>query len=381
MTFLYSSVGAELTQYRVNADACTLERADTLTLPAPVQYAWPHPSRRFLYVVSGHRGLQGPGIVHRLNALRVGADGALSLHGAGRELPMRPLHVTVDETAGYLLTAYNEPAGVTVHRIADDGTVGEAVPQAPGLDCGVFPHQIRCVPGSDRVLLVARGNDARGGRPEDPGALKVFRFTDGVLAPLASIAPGGGYGFGPRHVDFHPRSGWLYVSLERQNRLQTYGLDDGIPEPAPGHDVAALAAPQAAGPRQLVGTVHVHPSGHAAYVANRADRTHDAGGEAVFDGGENSIAVYALDPLTGAPRLVQHADPQSFHVRTFALDPTGRMLVAASIIPMRVKDAGGIRTVPAGLTVFRVGEDGRLAFVRKYDVETGGQTHFWMGMF
>lgn len=380
MTYLYSSVGETLTQYQVDVDRGALRRAGSIALAAPVQYCWRHPARSILYVVSGQRGLQGAGVVHRLDALRIGADGALSPHGKGCELPMRPLHVTVDHRARHLLAAYNEPAGLSVHRIADDGSIGDPVPQSPELDFGIFPHQIRMVPGCDIVILVTRGNDAHGEAPEDPGALKVFRFTDGRLTPLANIAPGGGYGFGPRHVDFNRDGTRLYVSLERQNRLQMFELEQGVPGERPVVGLTTLAAPERVQPRQLAGTVHVHPAGHTVYVANRADRTHDCGDGAVFAGGENSIAVFRLDPLTGEPTLVQHADPQTFHVRTFALDPTGRLLVAASIMPMRVQHHGGIRMVSAGLSVFRVAEDGRLEFLRQYDVETAGKTHFWMGM-
>jgi hypothetical protein len=32
------------------------------------------------------------------------------------------------------------------------------------------------------------------------------------------------------------------------------------------------------------------------------------------------------------------------------------------------------------LSVFRIGTDGRLDFVRKYDVDVGDQQMFWMGM-
>ena len=39
-----------------------------------------------------------------------------------------------------------------------------------------------------------------------------------------------------------------------------------------------------------------------------------------------------------------------------------------------------VRTVPACLSVFRIGPDGTLDFVRKYDVDVGDQTMFWMGM-
>jgi len=41
---------------------------------------------------------------------------------------------------------------------------------------------------------------------------------------------------------------------------------------------------------------------------------------------------------------------------------------------------GVIREMPACLSVFRIADDGRLDFVRKYDVEVGNQQMFWMGM-
>ena len=37
-------------------------------------------------------------------------------------------------------------------------------------------------------------------------------------------------------------------------------------------------------------------------------------------------------------------------------------------------------TPPAGLSVFRVGNDGKLTFARKYDVDVGDKLMFWMGM-
>ena len=39
-----------------------------------------------------------------------------------------------------------------------------------------------------------------------------------------------------------------------------------------------------------------------------------------------------------------------------------------------------MRQVPACLSMFRIGHDGKLAFVRKYDVDVGNTTMFWMGM-
>jgi hypothetical protein len=56
------------------------------------------------------------------------------------------------------------------------------------------------------------------------------------------------------------------------------------------------------------------------------------------------------------------------------------MLVTASVAPLMVRDGAQIRTVPAGLTVFSIGDDGKLAFARKYDVDVGDDQMFWCGM-
>jgi 6-phosphogluconolactonase len=51
-TALYSGVGPQFTQYDVDVDGATLTKRAAVTLPGGTQYAWPHPSRKFLYVTS-----------------------------------------------------------------------------------------------------------------------------------------------------------------------------------------------------------------------------------------------------------------------------------------------------------------------------------------
>jgi hypothetical protein len=99
-----------------------------------------------------------------------------------------------------ILVAYNEPSSATVHRIAADGTLGAEVPQAAGLDFGVYAHQVRVDPSNQMVVVITRGNGPTATKAEDPGAIKVFGYNDGVLSNRASIAPGGGYNFQPRHL-------------------------------------------------------------------------------------------------------------------------------------------------------------------------------------
>ena|SRR5712692_7864604 len=53
---LYAAVGAELTQYDLDLDGTALVKRGSVTLPANVQEAWPHASRRYLYVAWSNGG-------------------------------------------------------------------------------------------------------------------------------------------------------------------------------------------------------------------------------------------------------------------------------------------------------------------------------------
>jgi 6-phosphogluconolactonase (cycloisomerase 2 family) len=380
-TVYYASIGPELTLYDIDVDGAALIERGAVTLPANIQYVWPHPSRHYLYAVSSNGGPQVVGDTHRANALTIDpTTGALQMHGAPAALPSRPIHCSVDGSGAYLLTTYNNPSNITVHRLNADGTVGAPVAQNGKLDNGIYAHQILATPSNDVVLLVTRGNDAKPDKPEDPGAIKTFGFDNGALTGLASIAAGTGLGFGPRHLDFHPTQPWVFVSIERQNKLYVYKLDPGTGlahTPMFVKDTLADPNPKV---RQAAGAIHVHPNGKFVYLTNRASDLVDLNGTKAFTGGENNVAVFAIDQTSGEPTLIQNADGHAVELRTFGIEPSGRMLVAASIKPVPVRDAGGIKTVPAKLCVFHVGSDGRLALKRQYDVDTGTHQQFWSGM-
>jgi 6-phosphogluconolactonase (cycloisomerase 2 family) len=383
-TVLYSSVGPELTLFDIDITTAALTKRGTVTLPANIQYAWLHPSTRYFYVVSSNGGPGTiPGDTHLASAFRVDpGSGTLTPHGAPQALPSRPIHCCVDATGGYLLTAFNFPSAVTVHRINPDGTLSDQVKQPTPPDYGIFAHQIRTTPSNQSAILVTRGNNAEdGGKPEDPGALKVFGFHSGVLTNQASIAPGTGLGFGPRHLDFHPQQPWVFVSIERQNQLYVYSLRSAnVLAPDPLFIKTTLAEPGNLRPGQAAGAIHVHPTGRFVYVTNRNSGVVDFAGTKVSNGGENNVAVFAIDQTTGEPTLLQHSAAHTIHLRTFSIDPSGRLLVAASILPMAVREGHTVATLTAGLSVYRIGSDGTLDFVRKYDIDTGKRMQFWSGM-
>ena len=115
---------------------------------------------------------------------------------------------------------------------------------------------------------------------------------------------------------------------------------------------------------------------HAAIES--ALRTLDAEAGGVAEPGYG-LSVIPVKYVSGATlsRLMEGFAARPGAIRT---DPSGRLLVAASIQPLQVREGTTIKTLSAGLTVFRMGRDGKLTFARKYYVDVGSKTQFWSGM-
>jgi 6-phosphogluconolactonase len=370
---VYAAVGEELITFRADTEHATLTRQSSLTLPGFVQEAWAWSSGPFLYVAwsNGCTSYSGSGVAprgdrHGITAFRVDATGALHMHGAPASIRSRPIHITGDASARHLLVAYNDPSGVSVHTINTDGTVGSEVPQTGSLDVGIYAHQVRVLPGNRVVVLVTRGNEPTSTTREDPGGLKVFRYDDGKLTNVASIAPSKGIGFRSRHLDFDPRHPWIFLTVEAQNRLEVFGQTDGTLTAAPLFSKATLADGTGVKAGQTASTVHMHPNGQFVYVANRG----------AADVGTNNIAVFRVNQQTGEPSLIQNVDTHGFTPRTFTVDPTGRMLVVGN---QTTTSVGG-KVVPANLAVFRIRMDGMLDFAQRYDLAVGQKPLWWTGM-
>src|SRR5262245_17935585 len=106
---LYANVGADLTHYDVDVAGAALIRRATVTLPAGVQYAWPHISRRHLYVAtsSSASGYGRAGTEHHVSAFHIDAgSGALTKHGEAIRLPTRPIHMSTGIPYEYILDEF-----------------------------------------------------------------------------------------------------------------------------------------------------------------------------------------------------------------------------------------------------------------------------------
>ena len=116
-----------------------------------------------------------------------------SPHGDPIALPTRPIHMTLDISSEHILVAFSNPSGLRVYRINVDATPGAEVVQPETVDPGIYAHQVRVRLDNGSVILVTRGHDAAPGKPEEPGALKVFAYRQGLLTnDTESLAAGQG---------------------------------------------------------------------------------------------------------------------------------------------------------------------------------------------
>jgi 6-phosphogluconolactonase len=379
---LYASVGAVLTQYELDVKDATLTPRSSVTLPRAVQYAWPSPDHRVLYVAwsagTNDRAIGEQGI----SSFHIDKKtGALAEFGARVLLLKRPVHISTDNAGRYLLAAHNNPpAGLTVWTINFDGSLGPQVPQPGVTDGGIYAHQILVDPFDRMAILTTRGNvaaEAPSGA-EEPGAMKVFAYDNGTLSNETSVAAtADGLGFQPRHVVITRKL--VYLAVERQNQLQVYEkISDYELAPRPIYTKNTLADPDRNNernfPAQMVGPIQMSQDGRFVYLGNRNNG--QGGTPPVFLGGENNVAVFAVNKATGEPTLIQNADTRGFVPRTLSFDKTGKILVASNQTARSVRNSdGSITAIPTSLAVFRINSDGTLDYVRKYD-NAGGT---WAG--
>jgi 6-phosphogluconolactonase len=381
---LYTGIGPALTLYDVDVDAATLTERVAVRLPGAVTEAAITPSKKYMYAIWGDVTVKPP--THGISAFEIDpVSGVLTPHGKSVPLPTGPgyaVYASLDLPVRHIMAAVTDPADLTVYELNPDGTLGSAVRQAATLDFGNHPHQVRLDPKGETAILVTRGDAPTANRAENPGALKLFSYKNGQLANTQTVAPNKGYGYQARHVDFHPSGKWDFVTLEAQQKLLVYRRHaDGTLDPESLFSKDTLENPGRVQQGQILGTVRVHPNGRFLYVVNRASGAMDFEGKPVFRGGENTIVVFAINQTTGEPTKIQSIDTHGLHARTIAFDPSTKLLVAYNIQQRSVRNESGqgVHVVAPNLTVFRVGDDGKLTFVRTYDVAVGnGQD--WMGM-
>ena len=264
------------------------------------------PKRRFLFAALRSTG--------ELAAFRIEAATGKLTHINTVPAGDDPAHISVDKEGKFLLTAYYVAGQVTVHTIAEDGSLGKKPKQT--VKVKEKAHAIVLNPGEWAVLIPHTG----------PNVIYALSW-DGKSG---EIGPSLGRKFfetpkdtGPRHLVFHPtleiNGGFdcdaqvAYVVNEQGGSITMY---HAILNPINW----LLESKQTLStlPKDFKGTnacaeIRLHPSNQFVFVSNR---------------GHNSIAGFRIDKATGELTSLGQT-PTEKTPRSFDIDPSGKFLFAA----------------------------------------------------
>ena len=241
--------------------------------------------------------------------------------------------VGTDRTGNWLISASYMGGKVVMHSL-DKGVI--KTPAVQTIATATTAHSFATDPSNGWVFV-----------PHvTPNAVYQFRL-DAATGKLtdAGKAMGGAPKAGPRHIAFNLTKSVAYTSDEVGNSITSYSFqaDIGL---KPMQTMSTLPAEFKT--KNTTAEVKVHPSGKFVWVSNR---------------GHDSLAGFAIDPMTGKLTKSLGQTPTEKTPRSFDIEPEGRFLFSAG-------EGSG------KLAVFRVdAESGALTRIHTYDV---GKSLTWV---
>ncbi len=289
------------------------------------------PDRRMMYAVNELEG--APGGISAL-ALDMAAGEPLLLntepvHGT------TPCYVGLDPSGKWALVANYGSGSVTVLPIAEDGQLGAAASVSQNRGCGADPKRqatphAHCAvfdPAGRHLFVADLGIDC----------ILSFQFDDSVGQLIPAEPPGVPTvpGAGPRHLAFSADARYLYAVNELDSTVAVYAYEATAGTLAPVQTISTL--PEGFSGESWAGGIQIAPSGRFLYASNR---------------GDDSIAVFAIDPASGRLTRVEIAPCGGHWPRHIAFDLTGGYLFVANqksdqLVTLRVDPAAGTLT-PVG---------------------------------
>ncbi len=250
-----------------------------------------------------------------------------------------PCYVRLSPDEQWVFVANYSSGNVTVLPVLADGSLGEASSIFQSHGHGADPerqesahaHSVTFDPSERFVLVADLGLDQ----------ILIFTFDDhaGQLIPhdppsAAASAPGAG----PRHLQFHPNGRILYAINELDSTVAVYAWDQGNGTLELQQTLSALPADFTSA--SAAADIHITSSGRFLYTSNR---WHD------------SIAVFAVDPVTSLLSLVEIVPSGGRTPRNFGFDLTENYLLVANqesdnLVTMRVDQVTG-RLMPTGFSL------------------------------
>ena len=289
--------------------------------------------------------------------------------------------MSTDIPSEYILVAFNNPSAVRVYRINKDFTPGEEVKQPGTIDAGIFAHQVRVTPDNRLAILVTRGNEGTPTKAGRPGRAEGLRLQ-GRRADQRSVDRAERrQGIRPAPSRF-PSDQAVDVRVDRDAEQDVH-LPDGGRQDQSGDRLQ----------RGDPGRAEQHPGAsgrrHGARASERplplrrkprrGDRRVSRARRCSKAARTASSSIRSTRRPASRPRSSTSRRRRSTRAPSTSTRAGGCWWPSTTCRSM-CATATRSRRCPAGLSVFRIGDDGKLTFARNYDVDVGDKTMFWMGM-
>ncbi len=220
-----------------------------------------------------------------------------------------PCHLSLDGTGNWLAVANYGSGNVVILPVQADGKLGS--PVSADQHHGSGPNQTR--QAGPHAHAVAFSPDNRWLAVPDLGADRVYLYrfdaANGSITQAGSPAKTSP-GAGPRHAVWHSSSRALYVVNELDATVTAFRLDASAGGLAELQTISTL--PEGF-PERSAAEIAIGSAATSLYVSNR---------------GHNSIARFTIDPARLRLSPPEFTPTGGRKPRHFALDPTGRWLIA-----------------------------------------------------
>ena len=277
----------------------------SVTTPNP-SYILVHPSRQYLYAVQE----QDPG---RISAFKIDSNqpGRLTLINQQLSAGGSPCYLSTNRAGDHLFVANYGSGTVAVLPInTNDGSLKAytGFDQHTGSSVnadrqrGPYAHSILLDRIEQNALSADLGSDQ----------IYTYRFVpqNGSLIRV-SVTQVAKLGDGPRHLVFNANDKFVFVLNELLSSVTVYNY---FPSLRPVQTVSTL--PAGFSSPNTGAELLLHPiTEKFLYVSNR---------------GHNSIAVFAVDLVSGSLSLLQHISVQGLTPRNFQILPSGKHLIVAN---------------------------------------------------
>lgn len=268
-------------------------------------------SQQRIYAVSE---VEGPGA--SVSAFTVSKDAeTLTLLNRQPTEGDGPTHLSLTPDGSSLAVANYGGGSITTYRLGEDGTLSAPVTHIQYTGSGPDPkrqtsphaHSAQFSPDGRWLLVNDLGLDRINVYRHD---LATARITP-ADPPFWSARPGAG----PRHISFHPNGHWLYSVNEMEDTVDQLEWNSST-----GH---------------LTSLSHVStlPPGFPPHTAQAGEILCSHDGKQLYIGNRiaaDTVAVFDLNPNSGALTLKQLAPNGGKTTRHLTLDPTGRWMLLSN---------------------------------------------------